>query len=95
MSNIKAPEPISEREKWDIAGVRQWCKSAHVDDPDALSAFHEGRGVFDVLLHAPKLERFISEHGLKDLVARSPGGYLPYMSGLANNEPLYFAFKKR
>jgi hypothetical protein len=86
---------LSDNEKWDIADVRQWCKSAHVQDSDALAAFHGGRGVFDVLPGAVKLEQFISKNGLADQVQRSPDGNLPSMTGLVNNRLLHLAFKKR
>jgi hypothetical protein len=38
-------------------------KIPHVsDDEDALAAFPDGRGVFDVDLHCRKLDAFVAEH---------------------------------
>lgn len=81
---------ISEEEKLDIASVRKWSKSPHVQDADALSAFREGRGVFDVGPHGSKLEAFIALNRLR--VRRGADGGVLRMTALVDNRPVYFAF---
>jgi hypothetical protein len=86
---------ITEEERLDILHVRQWCKAAHVQDTDALSAFNDGRGVFDVTPHAVKLETFIAQNAISEIVQRTTDGLLPWINALVNNRRLHFAFKKR
>jgi hypothetical protein len=66
----------------------------HVDDADALAAFHAGRGVFDVTAHGVKLEAFIKEHGLQEVVARKADGSLPSGNLLLNNRLVYVAYER-
>jgi len=47
---------LDMREMLDVAYVRRQKNSAHVSDEDALTAFCDGRGVFDVDLHCRKLD---------------------------------------
>jgi len=56
---------LDTREMLDIADIRRRTKAAHVSDEDALAAFSDGRGVFDVDLHCRRLDAFIAEHKLE------------------------------
>jgi len=85
---------LEEQERFDIESVRQWCKSAHVDDDDALEAFNSGRGVFDVDPYGVKLSSFFEKHrGLEPRTAPN-GSYPAMLNGLVNNRPIYFGFKR-
>lgn len=53
------------REMLDIAYVRRKTNTAHVSDEDALAAFSDGRGVFDVDLHCRKLDAFVARHKIE------------------------------
>jgi hypothetical protein len=68
---------IDIQEAKDIAFVRAHKGMVHVSDPQALSAFTDGRGVFDVDLHCRKLEAFMANHKLHyriDSEGLLPGG---------------------
>jgi hypothetical protein len=71
----------------DIAYVRQWCKALHVDDPGALDALNDGRGIFDVSTHGDKLDSFALKHGLQTQIRRG------HVSGLVGHRQIHLAFK--
>jgi hypothetical protein len=54
---------VANRLAMDIAFVRARTGIAHVSDPDALAAFSDGRGVFDVDPDCRKLDAFVAKHG--------------------------------
>jgi hypothetical protein len=56
---------LNTREMLDIAEIRRRTKAVHVSDEDVLTAFSDGRGVFDVDLHCRKLDAFIAKHKLE------------------------------
>ena len=58
----------SEREAMDIAFVRQRTGLAHVSDPDAMTEFASGRGIFDIDPHCRKLDAFVAEHNLDPII---------------------------
>ena len=53
------------REMLDIAYVRRRTDSAHIYDDDALAAFSDGRGVFDVDPHCRKLDAFVARYNIE------------------------------
>ena len=76
------------REMLDIADIRRRTKAAHVSDEDALAAFSDGRGVFDVDLHCRKLDAFVAKHKIEaDICCEE---LLPCASPLINSRPVYF-----
>ena len=79
----------AELENLNVSLVREWCKSEHVESLDAMTAFNNGRGVFDVSPQARKLDEFIREHGLQNQVRRSS------LAALLNNGTVHFAFKSK
>ena len=54
-----------DQEAIDIAFVRARTGLVYVLDPDALGAFTEGDGVFDVDPHGRKLDAFLEKHKLQ------------------------------
>jgi len=58
-------EVIDIQEAKDISFVRTQKGMVHVSDPEALAAFTDGRGVFDVDLHCRKLDAFVAKHKLE------------------------------
>lgn len=76
------------REILDIAYVRRQTNSAHVSDEDALAAFSDGRGVFDVDLHCQKLDAFVAKHKIEaDLYSEE---FLPCANPQIGSRPVYF-----
>jgi len=68
---------IDIQEAKDIAFVRAQKGMVHVSDPEALSAFTDGRGIFDVDLHCRKLDAFVAHHKLEYRIESEdllPGG---------------------
>jgi hypothetical protein len=86
---VKCDNPRSDtREVLDIAYVRLRTKSAHVSDEDALTAFSDERGVFDVDLHCRKLDAFVAKHRLEaDILSEE---LLPCANPEIGNRPVYF-----
>jgi hypothetical protein len=78
-----------EQEETDIASVRHWCKASHVEDPDALSAFNEGRGIFDVSPNGVKVDAFVSRHSLQNQFLRNS------FTGLIGHRHIYFVFESQ
>jgi hypothetical protein len=79
---------LDRREILDIAYMRRRTKSAHVSDEDALTAFVDGRGVFDVDLHCRKLDAFVAEHKFEaDIECEE---LLPCANPQIGNRPVYF-----
>jgi hypothetical protein len=92
-----AEEPISEtsgQEQMDIGSIRRSSEMVHVEDSGALSAFNEGRMLFDVTLHGRKLEEFIQKNGLERYIRRTSDGELQWIAMLVNDRPVYIAQKK-
>lgn len=61
----------------DVAFVRARTGMVHVSDHEVLSAFTDGRGVFDVDLNCRKLDAFVAHHKLEyrmDSEDLLPGG---------------------
>ena len=72
----------------DVAYVRRRTKAAHVSDEDALTAFSDGRGVFDEDLHCRKLDAFVARHKLEaDIYTED---LLPCGNPEIGNRPVYF-----
>ena len=79
---------LETRESLDVAYVRRRKSAAHVSDEDALSAFSDGRGVFDVDLHCRKLDAFVARHNLEaDIYTED---LLPCANPEIGNRPVYF-----
>jgi len=79
---------LGTREILDVAYVRRRTKAAHVSDEDALTAFSDGRGVFDVDLHCRKLDAFVADHKLEADVYTED--LLPCADPEIGNRPVYF-----
>jgi hypothetical protein len=72
----------------DVAYVRRRTEAAHVSDKDALTAFSDGRGVFDVDLHCRILDAFVAMHKLEaDIYTEN---LLPCANPEIGNRPVYF-----
>jgi len=79
---------LDTREILDVAYVRRRTKAAHVSDEDALTAFSDGRGVFDVDLHCRKLDAFVAKHKFEaDIYTED---LLPCAKPEIGNRPVYF-----
>ena len=79
---------LDTREMLDVAYVRRRTEAAHVSDKDALTAFSDGRGVFDVDLHCRKLDAFVAKHKLEaDIYTED---LLPCANPEIGNRPVYF-----
>jgi hypothetical protein len=78
----------NRREMIDVAYVRRLSNAAHVSDEDAITAFSDGRGVFDVDLHCRKLDAFVAKHKLEaDIYTED---LLPCANPEIGNRPVYF-----
>ena len=76
------------REMLDIAYVRRQTNNAHVSDEDALAAFSDGRGIFDVDLHCRKLDAFVAMHKIEpDIYCEE---LLPCANPQLGRRPVYF-----
>lgn len=62
---------------------------AHVSDEDAVPAFSDGRGVFDVDPHCWKLDAFILKHKLEARIESED--LLPGATEASGNRPVYYA----
>ncbi len=78
----------SEREMMDIACVRETTGMAHVFDPDALTAFSDGRGVFDIDPHGRWLDAFIAKHKLEARIESED--LLPGETEMSARRPVYY-----
>jgi len=79
---------IDTREMLDVAYVRRQTDAAHVSDENALTAFSDGRGIFDVDRHCRKLDAFVAEHKLEaDIYSED---LLPCANLEIGNRPVYF-----
>ena len=56
---------VDIQEAKDIAFVKAETGMVHVCDPEALAAFTDGSGVFDVDPHCRKLDAFVAKHKLE------------------------------
>ena len=80
---------LDTREMLDVAYVRRRKSAAQVSDEDALTAFSDGRGVFDVDLHCRKLDAIVAKHELEaDIYTED---LLPCANPEIGNRPVYFA----
>ncbi len=79
---------ITGQEAADIAWVRAQTGRVHVSDREALEAFTEGRGVFDVDLHCRKLDAFIAKHKLQARIESED--LLPGENPDAASRPVYY-----
>jgi len=76
------------REMLDIAFVRRRTDIPHVTDKDALAAFSDGRGVFDVDPHCRRLDAFVAKHKSEaDIYSED---LLPCANPETANRPVYF-----
>lgn len=73
----------------DIAFVRRRTGMAHVFDPDALTAFSDGRGVFDIDPHGRWLDAFIAKHKLEARVESED--LLPGQNEMSAKRPVLYA----
>jgi hypothetical protein len=77
-----------EQEMVDIAFVRRRTGMAHVFDSDALTAFSDGRGVFDIDPHCRWLDAFIAKHKLEARIESED--LLPGENELSAKRPVYY-----
>jgi hypothetical protein len=61
---------MDEQEQRDIETLRVLKSAVHVEDPNALEEFNNGKLLFDVTLHGEKLKQFCES------TSRDPGLYL-------------------
>jgi hypothetical protein len=80
-------EAIDIREASDIAFVRARTGMHHVSDPEALAAFTDGRGVFDVDPHCRKLDAFVAKHKVEARLESED--LLPPAGSQPENRPVY------
>jgi hypothetical protein len=85
-------EAIDIREAADIAFVRARTGMHHVSDPEALAAFSDGRGVFDVDPHCKKLDAFVAKHKLEALLESED--LLPGIGSQSESRPVYYGRAK-
>src|ERR1700722_5931687 len=78
----------TEQEGTDIAFVRTRTGMVHVSDPEALAAFIDGRGVFDVDPHCRKLDTFVARHKLECRLDSED--LLPSLSSGSESRPVYY-----
>jgi hypothetical protein len=78
----------STRETIDIEFVRRRTNVPHVSDPDALNAFSDGRGIFDVDPNCRRLDAFVESHKLDALIDSI--ALLPCADPFAEKRPVYF-----
>jgi hypothetical protein len=81
-------ELIDIQEAKDIAFVRAQKGMVHVSDPEALAAFTDGRGVFDVDLHWRKLDAFVAKHKLDYRIDSED--LLPSVNSSPESRPVYY-----
>jgi hypothetical protein len=86
-------EVIDIAEAVDIAFVRARTGMHHGSDPEALAAFSDGRGVFDVDPHCRKLDAFVAEHKLEALLESED--LLPPAGSQPESRPVYYGRAKR
>jgi hypothetical protein len=79
---------IDLREASDIAFVREQMGIPHVSDPDALAAFTDGRGVFDVDPHCRRLDAFVTKHKLEAHIESED--LLPGTDSAPGKRPVYY-----
>jgi hypothetical protein len=79
---------LDARETLDIAYVRRVTTCAHVSDEDALAAFSDGRGIFDVDRHCRKLDAFVAKHKIEADI--SCEDLLPCANPELGNRLVYF-----
>jgi hypothetical protein len=77
----------TEQEATDVAFVRALTGMVHVSDPEALGAFTDGRGVFDVDAHCRKLDAFVAKHKLECRLDSED--LLPSLTSAAESRPIY------
>jgi hypothetical protein len=80
--------PAAYQDLMDIAFVRQRTGMAHVFDPDALTAFSDGRGVFDIDPHGRWLDAFIARHKLEARIESED--LLPGENEMTAKRPVYY-----
>jgi len=86
--SVTEQEVIDIQEAKDIAFVRAHKGMVHVSDPEALPAFTDGRGVFDVDLHGRKLDAFVEKHKLEYRIDSED--LLPGINSSSENRPVYY-----
>ena len=79
---------IDIQEAKDIAFVRAQKGMVHLSDPEALAAFTDGRGVFDVDLHCRKLDAFVAKHKLEYRIDSED--LLPGVDSSSESRPVYY-----
>jgi hypothetical protein len=79
---------ITGQEAADIAFVRARTGMVHVSDREALAAFTDGRGVFDVDLHCRKLDAFIAKQKLQARIRSDD--LLPGKDPETASRPVYY-----
>jgi hypothetical protein len=78
----------NEQEEIDIAIVRAQTGMLHVSDPEALAAFTDGRGVFDVDPHCKKLDAFVAKYKLEYRLDSED--LLPSLDSSSERRPVYY-----
>ena len=79
---------VDIQEVKDIAFVKARTGMVHVCDPEALAAFTDGTGVFDVDLRCRKLDAFVAKHKLEYRIESED--LLPSLDSSSENRPVYY-----
>lgn len=79
----------------DIARMRR-AGLVHVEDPEALQAFKEGKLLFDITPHGARLSAFVTKHPeVRQRIGTGENGNYPSAVGfLLNNRRIHFGVKK-
>jgi len=79
---------VDIQEAKDIAFVKAETGMVHVCDPEALAAFTDGSGVFDVDPHCRKLDAFVAKHKLEYRIESED--LLASLDSSSENRPVYY-----
>jgi hypothetical protein len=88
---------MDEQEQRDIETLRVLKSAVHVEDPNALEEFNNGKLLFDVTLHGEKLSSFVNQHpAIQASIWKDASGHFPKAVGfLVNQRPVYFGVKTK
>jgi hypothetical protein len=87
---------VDMQEVKDIAFVKARTGMVHVCDPEALAAFTDGTGVFDIDIHCRKLDAFVAKHKFEPyqyLIEQED--LLPSLDPSSENRPVYYGVSLR
>ena len=89
--SVEQSMSAKQQEAFDILSVKEWSKAVRVEDPDAVNAFKDGRGVFDVHPNGLKLSSFFEKHPALRAKAQVGSNGYPSANVLSGGRSLYIA----